>query len=98
MAEQCVEMSDVVIVLHEDQNHRLSDLVDRLKAAGADIADVDPENGVLEATMETTKARSIQSLDFVKHVRIIFNWMAETPKPNAANKNGDATDDETEDE
>jgi hypothetical protein len=98
MAEECVEMSDVVIVLHEDQNHRLDELVNRLKEAGAEITEVDAGNGVVEATVSRAKARTLESLDFVKHVRTIFNWVADLSRANPTNKNGEETDDETEDE
>jgi len=98
MADECVEMSDVVIVLHEDQGHMLDDLVKRLKEAGAEIADVDAENGVVEATLATAKAKSIESLGFVKYVRAVFNWVADLSQADARNKDSSETDDETEDE
>jgi hypothetical protein len=97
MADECVEMSDVVIVLHEDKGHMLDELVARLKEAGAAIAEVDAENGVVEATLETAKSHAISKLDFVKYVRPVFNWVSDLSKATPRDKDSNETD-ETEDE
>jgi hypothetical protein len=98
MAESSVQMSDVVIVLYEDKGHMLDDLVLRLKEAGAEVADVDAENGVVEATLATVKARMIEKLEFVKYVRPVFNWVADLSQPDPHNRDSNDSDDETEDE
>jgi predicted neutral ceramidase superfamily lipid hydrolase len=98
MADQCVEMSDVVIVLHEDKGHMLDELLARLKEAGAEIAEVDAGNLVVEATLETAKAKALNKLDFVKYVRPVFNWTADLSGKQSKDKDSNETDDETEDE
>jgi nitrate reductase NapAB chaperone NapD len=74
------EKSDIVIVLDETGTD-LDKLTALLKQAGVQIDKIDPDNGVIEATYQTSKIKSLESLPGIKFVRDVFNYVDDQDGP-----------------
>jgi hypothetical protein len=92
MNYQDAEMSDIVIVM--DSGAKADDLIARLGKAGVSVSDSDPDNGVIEGTVETSKVKSLQSMEGVKYVRSVFTYVADFPVGDPRNQDEDDRADE----
>ena len=79
MAHQDAELSDVFVVLVDEPGMTARDAANKLRDLGLAVSGVDEPNGVVEGTIETAKIKSLKQLDFVKHVRSVFNYIADYP-------------------
>ena len=94
MESRELEMSDVAIVL-DDTCGPIGELVERLKQAGLSVTSTDEDNGVVEGTIATQKVKSLESVQCVKYLRSVFNYVADLPDGEA--HTGDASDREDDD-
>jgi hypothetical protein len=96
MDHQDDELTDVMVVLVDEPGMSAADAAAKLKGLGLAVSDIDDANGVIEGTIETAKVKSLNSLEFVKYVRNVFNYVADYPPGDPRNQ--DTDDDETEGE
>ncbi|HEX4056284.1 MAG TPA: hypothetical protein VHX86_18640 [Tepidisphaeraceae bacterium] len=89
MEHQDNELSDVVVVLVDEPGMTTKAAAEKLKPLGLAVSDVDEDNGVVEGTIETAKARSLEKLEFVKYVRTVFNYIADYPAGDPRNLDPD---------
>jgi len=97
MNHQDEELSDVMVVLVDEPGMTAADAAVKLKDLGLAVTDIDEANCVIEGTIETAKIKSLQTLQFVKYVRDVFNYVADFPPGDPRNLDPD-DDDETEGE
>jgi hypothetical protein len=83
MADQDVEITDIVVVFDESAEGSMDDLVAELTQAGVKIETVDRDNGVVEGSIETVKVKPLEKLPHVKYVRGVFNYLSEASDPDA---------------
>jgi hypothetical protein len=88
------EMSDIVIVMDKGGAAQVDDLVARVTQAGVVVSDADPDNGVIEGTIESTLVKSIEKLEGVKYVRSVFTYVADFPVGDPRNQDEDDRADE----
>ncbi|MGD0461501.1 MAG: hypothetical protein ABSB74_03330 [Tepidisphaeraceae bacterium] len=79
MEHQDDELSDVVVIIVDEPGMTTQAAAQKLKSLGLSVSDVDEENGAVTGTIETTKLKSLQKLEFVKYVRTVFNYIADYP-------------------
>ena len=79
MAHQDAELSDVVVVLVDEPGMNTQDAANKLRDVGLAVSDVDEDDGVVQGTIETERIKSLEQLEFVKHVRNVFNYIADYP-------------------
>lgn len=72
------EMSDVVVILEEEPGMTIQQAAQKLKELGVMVTDIDEDNEVIEATVETQRIGELKKLSFVKYVRDVFNWAKES--------------------
>ena|SRR2546423_9998689 len=72
-------ISDIVVVFDESAENRFDDVVAELKAHGMQIASADPNNGVIEGTVDASKIHEIDDLPGVAYVRSVFTYVADYP-------------------
>jgi hypothetical protein len=78
MAHKDDELSDVVVVLNEEPEIAPKDAAAKLAEQGLTVSDIDADNGIVEGTIETSKVQALKKLPFVKYVRDVFNYVAES--------------------
>jgi hypothetical protein len=83
MADQDIEITDIVVVFDECADGSLDDLVAELTKAGVEIENVDRDNNVVEGSIETAKVKPLEKLPHVKYVRGVFNYLSEASDPDA---------------
>lgn len=91
MPQEESELSDVVVVLNEEPEIAAKDAAAKLAEQGLSVSDVDENNGVVEGTIATAKVAALKKLPFVKYVRDVFDYVAESEQVN------DADPEETDD-
>jgi hypothetical protein len=79
MAHDDAELSEVIVVLVDEPGMTTQDASKTLSEQGLLVSDVDEANGVVEGTIETAKIGQLKSLQFVKYVRDVFNYVADYP-------------------
>ncbi|MGA2440626.1 MAG: hypothetical protein ABSH08_06690 [Tepidisphaeraceae bacterium] len=92
MAHQDAELSDVVVVLVDEPDMTTLDAADKLRDMGLAVSDFDEADGVVQGTIETAKIRLLEQLEFVKHVRNVFNYIADYPTSDPRNLDTDEND------
>jgi hypothetical protein len=92
MEHQDVEWSDVVVVLVDEPGMTTQNAAEKLKSLGLAVSDVDEANGVVEGTIQTAMVKSLETLEFVKCLRSVFNYISEHPR--GSHNNQDAEEDD----
>ncbi|MGD0766799.1 MAG: hypothetical protein ABSB42_01100 [Tepidisphaeraceae bacterium] len=92
MAHQDAELSDVVVVLVDEPGMTTQDAANKLRNLGLAVSDFDEADGVVQGTIETERIRSLEQLEFVKHVRNVFNYIADYPTGDPRNLDKDEDD------
>jgi hypothetical protein len=78
MGHQESEMTDVVVVLDELDDHQTQATADQFTVIGMIVESVDQENSVIEGTIDTTKLAELKKVQHVRYVRTVFSYTAET--------------------
>jgi hypothetical protein len=89
MEHRDAELSDVEIVFEDEPGMTIGQAAEKLKDAGLCISNVDQENCIVEGTIDTAKVNSLKSLNFVKYVRVVFNYIADYPEGDPRNLDKD---------
>ncbi|MGD0390207.1 MAG: hypothetical protein ABSC42_14770 [Tepidisphaeraceae bacterium] len=99
MAHQDAELSDVVVVLVDEPGMTTQDAANKLRDLGLAVSDIDEDDDVVQGTIETAKITLLEQLEFVKHVRSVFNYMADYPPgdPRNLDRDNDDLDSEADD-
>ena len=81
MSDRDALVSDVTVVLDAawGEEPRTTEALDKLRAAGLEIRDVDTDNSVVEGSVNYDKIRDLQNLDCVDYVRVVFTYVADYP-------------------
>jgi hypothetical protein len=74
------EIADVVIVLSDQGQVPLDDAIDRLKAVGLEIVDTNPDEGVVEGSIQADKVHDLKKVPGVSYVRSVFTYTADYPE------------------
>jgi len=89
MGHQDAELSDVVIVLLEEMGLTMAEAVKQLAGMGLEVSEVKEEEGIVEGTIETVKVSGLKGVEFVKYVRMVFNYTADYPQGDPRNLDKD---------
>ncbi|HTL28553.1 MAG TPA: hypothetical protein VL282_05015 [Tepidisphaeraceae bacterium] len=79
MSHQDAYVSDIVVVITDDAGHQLDDTIDRLKAEGLQVQNVNKDQGVIEGSCPASKVKTIDHLPGVSYVRSVFTYVADYP-------------------
>jgi len=72
-------ISEVTIVLDkscEDQP-KTNEAVEKLKALGMTVSNVDEDDSVVEGDIDSSKLAELEKLDCVDYVRTVFSYIAD---------------------
>lgn len=72
------EITEVVICLDCPQE-RIEEISARLRLLGLDISRLDPEERVVEGSIDAQKVHDLQKVECVKYVRSVFTYVADYP-------------------
>jgi hypothetical protein len=86
------DISDVIIILHEEMGGTLDDALLKLMEWCISIGEVDRDEGAVQATVESTKLKTLEQLSFVKYVRRVFEYTADFPPGDPRNLDPDSED------
>jgi hypothetical protein len=89
MEHRDAELSDVEIVFEDEPGLTIDQATAKLKDLGLSISNVDQENCIVEGTIDTAKVNGLKSLNFVKYVRVVFNYIADYPDGDPRNLDKD---------
>src|SRR5437763_13962739 len=99
MDHRDAEMSDIVVVVDDEQpgTAGIDAIVAKLKSMGVQVDKVDPDQGVVEGTCETGKIKQLNTIQGVKYVRSVFNYVADFPAGDPRDKDGPEKDEDLQD-
>ena len=80
--------SDVVVVLDDLTTEQTQAVVQKLKACGLDVSNVNDEQSVVEGTIEANRARELESVECVRYVRSVFTYLANYPPGDPRDRDG----------
>jgi len=80
--------SEVVVMLDELSTEQTAQVVEKLRAAGLDVSNVDDDRSVVEGTIESSKAHDLKSLPHVRYVRTVFTYDANFPPGDPRDRDG----------
>lgn len=80
--------SDVVVMLDELSTEQTNKVVERLKAAGLEVARVNDEQSIVEGTIEASRTHDLGLLPHVRYVRSVFTYLADYPPGDPRDRNG----------
>jgi hypothetical protein len=98
MDHQDEEISDVVVVLECKTTEEIDGIIEKLKAAGMTIDEIDYENSVVEGNIEADLVKILHSVPSVRHVRSVFSYTADFPTGDPRDKDGDDADADNDDD
>lgn len=98
MEHQDEEISDVVVVLECTTEVEIDAAIDKLKAMGLTVDEIDYENAVVEGNIEADLVKKLHTVPTVKHVRSVFSYTADFPTGDPRDKDGPELEDETDEE
>jgi hypothetical protein len=98
MDHQDEEISDVVVVLECKTSEEVDGIIEKLKAAGMTIDEIDYENSVVEGNIEADLVKKLQSVPSVRHVRSVFSYTADFPSGDPRDKDNAQTEADEDDE
>jgi hypothetical protein len=81
-------ISDVVVMIDDDEANRFEDVVARLKKEGFDLRDENRDQGVVEGSINSSKLCEIDDLPGVKYVRSVFTYVADFPAGDPRDQDG----------
>jgi hypothetical protein len=96
MEHRDAELSDIEVVLEEEPGITTAKAAEKLTSLGLCVSNVDHENCIIEGTIDCAKVNSLKSLDFVKYVRVVFNYIADYPPGDPRNCDPDNEDKDPE--
>ena len=82
------EIADVVIVLNQQGQEPLDAAIGRLKALGLEIVDTNPDEGVVEGSIDADKVHDLKKVPGVSYVRSVFTYTADYPPGDPRDKDG----------
>ncbi|HEX4124967.1 MAG TPA: hypothetical protein VHY37_09605 [Tepidisphaeraceae bacterium] len=88
MEHQDEEISDVVVVLECQTEAEVNGAVEKLKALGMTVDEIDYENAVVEGNIEADLVKKLHAVPSVKHVRSVFSYTADFPPGDSRDKDG----------
>jgi hypothetical protein len=88
MTHRDAEITDVMVVLDDLNTERTDQVVEKLKAAGMTVTNVDDEQSVVEGSVESSKVHDLKDVDCVRYVRTIFTYTADYPCGDPRDKDG----------
>lgn len=77
MANQEIEITDVVVVLDELDDATTEQVVKKLKEMGLCVETVDNDNSVVEGSIDTHRLHDLKKIEHVRYVRQVFSYLAE---------------------
>jgi hypothetical protein len=77
MANQEIEITDVVVVLDELDDPTTEQVVIKLKGIGLCVETVDNDNSVVEGSIDTNRMHDLKKIEHVRYVRQVFSYLAE---------------------
>lgn len=80
--------SDVVVMLDDLNTEQTQAVVEKLKAAGLLVSNVNDEQSVVEGTIESHRAHELQSVECVRYVRSVFTYLANYPPGDPRDRDG----------
>lgn len=72
-------ISDVIVTVDETPERPFDQIIESLKQAGMQVADVCKERCVVEGTVDASKVCQIDDLPGVEYVRTVFTYVADYP-------------------
>ncbi len=94
MNHQDAEITEVVVVLHEACQNKLDDALSQLKAAGVEIFSTDEDEMLVNGSVETFKLKELEKLECVNYIRSVLTYIADYPKGDPRDQDGDEDEDE----
>lgn len=91
------EIADVVLVLDCQGQEAVDRAMAGLKAIGLEIVDTNPDEGVIEGSIEAAKVHDLKTVAGVSYVRSVFTYTAEFPKGDTGDQDPDEGQPERED-
>jgi len=91
------EIADVVLVLDCQGQEAVDEAMGRLKALGLEVVDANPEEGVIEGSIDAAKVHELKGVPGVSYVRSVFTYTADFPKGDPRDKDDDEGQYERED-
>jgi hypothetical protein len=95
MNHRDAEITEIVVVIHEQFCKRLNEAVEKLKQLGVEIFSFDCDEGVINGSIETYKLPELEKVDCVNYVRPVMTYIADYPAGDPRNR--DLAEDEDED-
>ena len=80
------EMTDVVVVLDGQGQQSVEQAIERLKALGLEITDVQNDEGVVEGSIDSCKVPALKTVPGVCYVRSVFSYIADYPHGDPRNQ------------
>lgn len=71
-------ISDIVVVVAESVSP-FETVLDQVKLMGMHVESTNPEEGVIEGSVEAGKVKAIDDLPGVEYVRTVFTYIADYP-------------------
>ena len=81
-------LSDVVVVLDELTTEQTQQVVEKLAAAGLEVARVDDDASIVEGTIEAMKVHALNAVERVRYVRVVFTYEANFPPGDPRDRDG----------
>jgi septation ring formation regulator EzrA len=80
--------SDVVVMLDDLNTEQTQAVVEKLKAAGLEVCNVNDEQSVVEGTIEAHRAHELDAVEHVRYVRSVFTYLANYPPGDPRDRDG----------
>jgi len=88
-------VSEVIVVVDESTERPLSAIAKDAQAVGLGVDNTDNDNGAIEGTILSNKLPELRAIDGVKYVRITMEYIADYPKGDPRDTDGDMDVDES---
>jgi hypothetical protein len=82
------EIADVVIVLNDQGQDSIDQAIGRCKACGLEVVDTNPDEGVIEGSIDAGKVHDLKSVPGVSYVRSVFTYTADYPEGDPRDQDG----------
>ncbi len=96
MSHHDADISEVIIILHEEAGGTLDETLLKLMEWCVSIGEVDRDEAAVQASVESTKLKALEQLSFVKYIRRVFEYTADFPPGDPRNLDPDDEDSDGE--
>jgi hypothetical protein len=97
MEHHDAEITEIVIILSQTCEGKLSQAIESVRQAGVDVISTDEENFVVNGTIGSEKVGSIEKLACVNYVRLVQTYVADFPTGDPRDLDGREEEPEEED-